>query len=79
MARSRRRRSRRPAYLVYEDEFVISQAQAAETLGISVATLTAWRRRGKGPPFSMVGRYVRYSYADLIDFMASRTSDEEGR
>jgi predicted site-specific integrase-resolvase len=38
----------------------MNEIEAAERLGLSVATLRAWRHRGKGPRFVRLGRAVRY-------------------
>ena len=38
--------------------------ELAEFLGVSQATLNAWRWRGKGPRWIRVGRYVRYPRRD---------------
>jgi hypothetical protein len=46
----------------------LTETQVAEQLGLSVATLRAWRHRGKGPRFLRFGRAVRYLPADLEDF-----------
>ena len=53
--------TRRPAAL--------TERQVAEQLGLSVATLRAWRHRGKGPRFLRFGRSVRYLPADVDDFV----------
>lgn len=74
MARARRRRSRRPAYLVYEEKYVIDRRRAAELLNVSERTLERWRRRGEGPLWTKIGRYVRYSFADLSAFLESEIS-----
>jgi DNA-binding transcriptional regulator YiaG len=38
----------------------LTETQAAEHLGLSIATLRAWRHRAKGPRFVRFGRAVRY-------------------
>jgi excisionase family DNA binding protein len=52
-----------------------TETQAAEQLGLSVATLRAWRHRGKGPRFVRFGRAVRYLRADLDDFIRACVVD----
>lgn len=47
----------------------INEIEAAERLGLSVATLRAWRHRGQGPRFVRFGRAVRYLVEDLGDFI----------
>jgi predicted site-specific integrase-resolvase len=43
---------------------------AASELGVTCATLKAWRHRGRGPAFVRVGRAVRYRPEDLAAFLA---------
>jgi helix-turn-helix protein len=78
MSRSRRRR-RRPAYLVYEDTYIITQAQAADILEVPLSKLAAWRRRNEGPFYIKLGPYIRYSYADLMEYLPdpSRSSSSK--
>jgi excisionase family DNA binding protein len=52
-----------------------TETQAAEHLGLSVATLRAWRHRGRGPRFVRFGRAVRYLRADLDDFVRACAVD----
>ena len=47
----------------------ITEHEVAERLGLSVATLRAWRHRGKGPRFVRFGRAVRYLMEDLGDYI----------
>ena len=53
---------------------VLTERQVAEWLGLSVATLRAWRLRGKGPRFKKFGRAVRYMTADIEDFIRASTA-----
>jgi type IV secretory pathway VirB10-like protein len=55
--------------------------EAAEMLAVSMKTLEAWRRLGKGPRFVKLGRAVRYALEDLEDFSNARTvsNSAEGR
>ena len=48
---------------------VLTEGQVAERLGLSVATLRAWRHRRTGPRFVRFGRAVRYLPADLDEFI----------
>ena len=65
----------------------LTESQVAERLGLSVATLRAWRHRGTGPRFLRFGRAVRYLPADLDEFIRASavdtrsvsSSDGEGR
>ena len=58
---------------------VVNEQEAAETLGLSVATLRSWRHRKTGPPFVRFGRAVRYIRSDLDSFVnASRIDTQPG-
>ena len=52
---------------------------AARYLGLSTASLEGWRSERRGPPFTKVGRAVRYRRTDLEEFMAGRLSPEARR
>jgi len=54
-------------------DYAINEAQAAEFLGVSVRTLQAWRVRGGGPPYTKIGRAVRYQRRALIQFQQDHT------
>ncbi len=56
----------------------VTEGEAAERLGLSVATLRAWRHRRKGPRFVRFGRAVRYLPADLDEFIRASTVDTDG-
>ena len=60
---------RRPAAL--------TERQVADQLGLSVATLRAWRHRGKGPRFLRLGRSVRYLPADVDEFVRASAVDTQ--
>ena len=47
----------------------MDEIEAADRLGLSVATLRAWRHRGQGPRFVWFGRAVRYLTEDLETFI----------
>jgi len=53
----------------------LTEREVAERLGLSVATLRAWRHRGKGPRFLRLGRSVRYLPSDLDDFVRASAVD----
>jgi excisionase family DNA binding protein len=53
----------------------LTETQVAEQLGLSVATLRAWRHRGRGPRFLRLGRAVRYLPADLEEFVRASAVD----
>ena len=50
-------------------QIVLTEREAATQLGLSVATLRAWRHHGKGPRFARFGRAVRYLSADLAEYI----------
>ena len=53
----------------------LTEREVAELLGLSVATLRAWRHRGKGPRFLRLGRSVRYLPSDLADVVRACAVD----
>ena len=53
----------------------LTERQVAEQLGLSVATLRAWRHRGKGPRFLRRGRSVRYLPSDVDEFVRASAVD----
>jgi excisionase family DNA binding protein len=55
----------------------LTERQVAEHLGLSVATLRAWRHRGKGPRFLRLGRSVRYLPADVDEFVRASAVDTQ--
>jgi hypothetical protein len=50
---------------------LIDEHQAAEILCLSVKTLRRWRFARRGPPWHRLGAAVRYSTADLQDYIAA--------
>ena len=53
-----------------QPKIYLNSEQTAEYLGISVATLKNWRKRGDGPPFIKVNaRVIRYLCCDLDAWM----------
>lgn len=53
----------------------LTELQVAQRLGLSVATLRAWRHRGTGPRFLRFGRAVRYLQSDLDEFIRASAVD----
>jgi excisionase family DNA binding protein len=53
----------------------LTEHQVAQRLGLSVATLRAWRHRGTGPRFLRFGRAVRYLQSDLDEFIRASAVD----
>jgi DNA-binding transcriptional MerR regulator len=56
-----------------ELDALLTEAQTADFLNVSVRTLQAWRVRGGGPPFVCAGRARRYRRRDLLEWMDSNT------
>jgi hypothetical protein len=50
---------------------MVSERDAARIVGCSIACLKAWRARAVGLPYLKLGRLVRYSIADLQQFLLS--------
>lgn len=46
---------------------LIPERAAGELLGVSIKTLQNWRSTRKGPPFSRIGRTIRYRVGDILD------------
>jgi len=59
-----------------ETEQAMTENETARRLGLSVATLRAWRHRGRGPTFVRFGRAVRYLPSDVADFIAASRVDK---
>jgi hypothetical protein len=57
---------------------LLTPNEAAEYLRLPVRQLQQMRYRGVGPPYSHVGRAVRYSIHDLDEYVASQRTDPQG-
>ena len=57
----------------------LATKEAAEFLSVSPRTLEDWRVRGGGPPFKRMGRLVRYSRSELVQFVESGTCANTGQ
>ena len=61
------------------NDHLLTETEAARSLGLKVATLRRWRWAGKPPVYRKIGGAVRYDPSDLTTFIeASRrksTSD----
>ncbi len=55
------------------DDELLTEAQVAEMTGLSKRTLQSWRYRGGGPPFTKLGRAVRYRESELANWLDERT------
>jgi len=78
--RPKRDAKRTPQAALSEDRRLTVE-ETAELLSVSVKTLEAWRRLGKGPEFVKLGRAVRYTMRALDTFTRARTvrNSAEGR
>ncbi len=54
---------------VEEKDRLLSEQEAAKMYGCSVALFRKWRLYGDGPAYCHIGRLVRYSQADLKEFI----------
>ena len=55
-------------------EPLLGPQDVARHLGIPLATLYAWRTRGKGPRGIKVGRHLRFRQADLAAWIEANTT-----
>jgi hypothetical protein len=56
-----------------DPEALLYQAEASYLMALSERTLEAYRLKGGGPPFTVIGkRGVRYRRGDLIEWIATR-------
>jgi predicted DNA-binding transcriptional regulator AlpA len=53
----------------------LTERDTAKWLGLTVATLRAWRHRGTGPQFRKFGRAVRYLQLDVHAFIEASRVD----
>lgn len=60
-----------PTLTTNHHDAMLTTAQAAEALGLKTQTMHEWRCRGVGPAFHRLGRAIRYSLADLADWLAA--------
>jgi len=58
-------------------EQLLTEHQAAKCLAVSVSLLQKWRHQRKGPPYHKLGRSVRYSTADLSEFIQTRRIERD--
>jgi excisionase family DNA binding protein len=58
-------------------QMALTEHEVAHRLGLSVATLRAWRLRRKGPRFVRFGRAVRYLTSDVDGFVSASRVDNE--
>jgi hypothetical protein len=53
----------------------LSEAAAAQKLGVGKGTLANWRWRKYGPPYLKVGRRIEYLDTDLEEWRAAQRHD----
>jgi excisionase family DNA binding protein len=51
---------------------LLTVEEVAEYLGVPVATIYAWRYRQEGPPGFRVGKYVRYRWSDIEEWIQAQ-------
>jgi len=58
----------------YQSNDLLNSKQVSNLLGVSIQTLAIWRcNKRYRLKYIKVGRYVRYRYADVMEFVDSRT------
>ena len=50
----------------------LSTKEVALLIGFAHHTLVQWRRNAGGPPYSLVGRSVRYRWSEVAAWMEAR-------
>lgn len=55
--------------MTQHDDRLLTPQELADYLQIPLASITAWRGRGKGPTFIKVGKHVRYSVASVQQWL----------
>lgn len=58
----------------YEQD-LLTPAEVAKHLRVSVRTLTRWRSDGEGPAYSKIGRHVVYHIDDVTDFIEAQKDE----
>ena len=54
---------------------LLNSEEVSEYLGISTHTVEMWRRKKIGPPWSKIGRAVRYKESDVSAWVESRSQE----
>ena len=57
-------------------EPLLDSSRVARLLGVEVATLAVWRRRGYGPRWYRIGKKVKYTEPDLRAWMAGQVGHD---
>jgi hypothetical protein len=53
---------------------LLDPVRIARLLGVGVATLAAWRRRGYGPRWFRIGKNVKYAWVDVQKWLSVQAS-----
>jgi excisionase family DNA binding protein len=56
---------------------LLTEAELAQLLKVSVGTIRRWRAEGTGPPALRLGRGVRYRRADVDAWLERQAEDQE--
>jgi excisionase family DNA binding protein len=62
-----------------EQSVAMTEHEVAHRLGISAATLRAWRMKRKGPRYVRFGRAVRYLRSDIDRFVEASLVEDKPR
>ena len=52
-----------------DPEALMNEVQVSEFVCVTVRALQSWRLRGGGPPYSKLGKSVRYRRRDVVDWV----------
>ena len=61
-----------------QQETYRTREEAAAYLDVKPQTLAVWKMRGEGPPYTKVGRKVRYPQSGLDAWLAANTVTPAG-
>lgn len=56
---------------------LLTEAQAAKSLSVSLPTLRRWRRAGAGPVFYRIGGRIKYQIKDIEQWLDRRRVDKD--
>lgn len=56
---------------------LLTEAELAELLKVSVGTIRRWRSEGTGPPALRLGRGVRYRRADVDAWLEAQAEEHD--
>jgi hypothetical protein len=64
------------AAVLSDREPLVEPPTLAAYLKVPEPTLGQWRRARKGPKWSLVGKHVRYRWADIDEWLASQQGQQ---